>query len=277
MGAPPGYEGYAEGGQLTEAVRRKPYSVVLLDEFEKAHREVGTLLLQVQPPRNDHHVTTTHRVVGCCRCGGRGAAPYHVAASLWQVMDEGTLTDSHGKRVDFRNSLIVMTSNLGAEALAGLAEGQPSEAARPEVMAAVAKALPPEFVNRIDSIVLFNRLSRAQIHQIVRFELAKVERRLGQHALSLEVSEPAVSWLSEVGYDPAYGARPVGRAVRQHLLNPLARALISQEAAGEGAGGGGGDGGEGEGAARTEVLVDVSGRGGDDALDIRLRAPGAPP
>jgi len=191
VGAPPGYVGYDEGGQLTEAVRRKPYSVVLLDEFEKAHREVATLLLQ--------------------------------------VMDEGHLTDSRGTKVDFRSSLLVLTSNLGAKPLAELAEGRPSEEARSEVMKAVAEALPPEFVNRLDQIVLFNRLPRDQIRQIASIEVKKVRERMADRKLHLHVSDTAVEWLAEAGYDPQYGARPVRRAVRQHLLNPLARALIGHE------------------------------------------------
>ena len=217
VGAPPGYVGYDEGGQLTEAVRRKPYSVVLLDEFEKAHREVATLLLQ--------------------------------------VMDEGHLTDSQGTKVDFRSSLLVLTSNLGAQALAELAEGRPSEEARSEVMKAVAEALPPEFVNRLDQIVLFNRLPRSEIKQIAGLEVRKVRDRMADKQLQLHVTNEAIEWLAEAGYDPAYGARPVRRAVRQHLLNPLARALIghesgeteglhvlvdTEEAAPSGGGGGGG-------------------------------------
>merc|ERR1719159_1453713 len=190
VGAPPGYVGYDEGGQLTEAVRRRPYSLLLL-EFEKAHRDVATLLLQ--------------------------------------VLDEGHLTDSHGKRVDFRSSLLVLTSNLGAQALAELAEGKPSEEARAEVMKAVAEALPPEFVNRLDQIVLFNRLPRSEIRQIAGLEVRKVRDRMADKQLQLHVTNEAIEWLAEAGYDPAYGARPVRRAVRQHLLNPLARALIGHD------------------------------------------------
>lgn len=197
MGAPPGYVGYDEGGQLTEAVRRRPYSLLLLDEFEKAHRDVATLLLQ--------------------------------------VLDEGHLTDSHGKRVDFRNTLVVLTSNLGAEALAALPEGARSEQARPEVLKAVAEHLPPEFVNRLDQIVLFNRLQRAQIAQIVRMEVVHVRERLRGRGLRLGVSPGALSWLAGAGYDPAYGARPVRRAVRQYVLNPLAQEMLSFQDGLEGA------------------------------------------
>jgi len=197
VGAPPGYVGYDEGGQLTEAVRRRPYSLLLLDEFEKAHRDVATLLLQ--------------------------------------VLDEGHLTDSHGKRVDFRNTLVVLTSNLGADALAALPEGARSEQARPEVLKAVAEHLPPEFVNRLDQIVLFNRLQREQIARIVGMEVDHVRERLRGRGLRLGVSPGALSWLAGVGYDPAYGARPVRRAVRQYVLNPLAQELLGFQQGLEGA------------------------------------------
>jgi len=216
VGAPPGYVGYEEGGQLTEAVRRQPYSVVLLDEFEKAHREVATLMLQ--------------------------------------VMDEGQLTDSQGKRVDFRSTIVVMTSNLGADALAALQDGQTSEAARPKVMEAIASALPPEFVNRIDQIVLFNRLDRQQIHSIAEIEVSKVARRLRDQQLELHVSPAATSWLAEAGYDPAYGARPVRRAVRQYLLNPLARTMLEY------------DGGDDDFCDEDDVSLDAS---GDSAVGTR--------
>jgi len=217
IGAPPGYVGYGEGGQLTEAVRRRPYAVVLLDEFEKAHRTVATTLLQ--------------------------------------VMDEGQLTDSQGTKVDFRNTLMVLTSNLGAEALASLQEGKPSEDARSEVMQAIAAALPPEFVNRLDQIVLFNRLPKSEIGKIAALELHKVGERLSERHLELHVSGGAVDWLAQAGYDPAYGARPVRRAVRQHLLNPLARAIIGHEA---------------ESTDGMHVVVD--GSKGTEALRIRLLA-----
>mmetsp|Transcript_13663 Transcript_13663/g.32655 ORF Transcript_13663/g.32655 Transcript_13663/m.32655 type:complete len:510 (-) Transcript_13663:306-1835(-) len=197
VGAPPGYVGYDEGGQLTEAVRRRPYAIVLFDEFEKAHRDVSTLLLQ--------------------------------------VMDEGQLTDSHGKRVDFRNTLLVLTSNLGAAQLAALPEGAPAEDARPQVNAEIAKAFAPEFVNRIDQIVLFNRLQRAQIAQIAALEVSKVGARLAEQGLHLRASRQAIGWIAEAGYEPAYGARPVRRAVRQHLLNPLARQLIHGQVGTDGA------------------------------------------
>ena len=197
VGAPPGYVGYEEGGQLTEAVRRKPYSILLLDEFEKAHKEVATLLL--------------------------GA------------MDDGRLTDSMGKTVDFKNCLLVLTSNLGADALAALPEGATSEQARPQVLEAISRALPPEFVNRLDQIVLFNRLPRERIAEIARIEVAQVRERLATRNMGLSLSPGALHRLAEAGYDPTYGARPVRRAVRAQLLDPLSKVLIGDKAAVEGA------------------------------------------
>ncbi|KAL3930426.1 MAG: hypothetical protein SGPRY_001540 [Prymnesium sp.] len=142
-------------------------------------------------------------------------------------MDEGQLTDSHGKRVDFKNALLVLTSNLGAAQLAALPEGASAEDARPQVMEEVAKAFAPEFVNRLDQIVLFNRLQREQIVEITALELDKVKSRLSSsHGLNLRASSSAVQWIANQGYDPAYGARPVRRAVRQFLLNPLARQVV---------------------------------------------------
>ena len=231
VGAPPGYVGYEEGGQLTEAVRRKPYSVVLLDEFEKAHKEVATLLLQ--------------------------------------VMDDGHLTDSQGKKVDFRSTIVVMTSNLGADALAAVPEGQASETARPQVMEAISAALPPEFVNRLDQIVLFNRLDRGQIRSIATIEIEKVASRLDERHVELHVSDDAVQWLAGAGYEPAYGARPVGRAVRQHLLNPLARAMLAHEGAADAASGGGGDAGGG-GTSDEALHVVVDAKGENASLRIRV-------
>jgi len=188
VGAPPGYVGYDEGGTLTEAVRRKPYCVLLFDEMEKAHRDVHTLLLS--------------------------------------ALDEGHLTDSQGKRVSFKNTLMIMTSNLGADALASLPEGQAAESARGKVMEGVRAALPPEFINRLDEIVLFNRLSRSQIAEVTRLELAKATRRLEDQRISLRVTDEALGWLADAGYNPAYGARPVRRAIQQHVVNPLATQLI---------------------------------------------------
>lgn len=192
IGAPPGYVGYDEGGQLTNAVRRKPYSVVLLDEFEKAHRDVPALLLQ--------------------------------------VLDDGFLTDSQGVRVDFKNSLIIMTSNLGAHILvneANEADGTISAEAREEVMGRLRHHFAPEFLNRIDETVIFNRLTQDNLRKIVDIRLGEVEARLKeQHKISLDVTGEAKEVLARKGYDPAYGARPLQRVIQRDLLNPIAKYLI---------------------------------------------------
>jgi ATP-dependent Clp protease ATP-binding subunit ClpB len=188
IGAPPGYVGYEEGGVLTEAVRRRPYSLVLFDEFEKAHREVSNLLLQ--------------------------------------VMDEGRLTDSQGRRVDFRNTMIIMTSNLGADILAALPEGVPSSKARDDIMKIVRATFAPEFLNRIDDIILFNRLSPQQMKEIVKIQIKKLEELLKEKKVGLEVTSEAAEWLAKEGYDPVYGARPLKRVVQRTILNPLAHKLI---------------------------------------------------
>jgi len=188
IGAPPGYVGYEEGGTLTEAVRRRPYSLVLFDEFEKAHREVSNLLLQ--------------------------------------VLDEGHLTDSQGRKVDFRNTIIIMTSNMGAEALANLPDGAPSSEAREEVMDVVRKRFPPEFLNRIDDITFFNRLSRKDMDSIVNIQLKEVSNLLVDRKVALVVTPNGKKWLGDEGYDPSYGARPLKRVLQKHLLNPLARMML---------------------------------------------------
>lgn len=191
IGAPPGYIGYDEGGQLTNAVKRKPYSVVLLDEFEKAHRDVSSLLLQ--------------------------------------VLDEGFLTDSQGVRVDFRNTIIVMTSNLGADLIAeepADAEGHISSDARNAVFVRVRHHFAPEFINRIDEIVLFNKLTRSNIRSIVDIRLAEVQSRLDEQKIAIQVTDPAKDLLAQKGFDPAYGARPLQRVIQRDILNPLAKALI---------------------------------------------------
>ncbi|KAJ3279933.1 chaperone ATPase hsp78 [Borealophlyctis nickersoniae] len=188
VGAPPGYIGYEEGGELTEAVRRKPYSVVLLDEIEKAHRDVNNLLLQ--------------------------------------VLDDGYLTDSQGRKIDFRNTIIIMTSNLGAEALASQPEGPTTEPVKLEVLAAVRQHFAPEFVNRIDELVVFNRLTREAIRDIVDVRLKEIQKRLEDRKLQLDVDDEAKEWLAEAGYDPVYGARPLNRVIQRYILTPLADALI---------------------------------------------------
>ncbi|RMH47589.1 MAG: ATP-dependent chaperone ClpB [Alphaproteobacteria bacterium] len=188
IGAPPGYVGYDEGGVLTEAVRRRPYQVVLFDEVEKAHPDVFNVLLQ--------------------------------------VLDEGRLTDSHGRTVDFKNTLIVLTSNLGSQAL--MEEGNRT-AMRARVMEAVRAHFRPEFLNRLDEIVIFDRLTRAQMDRIVAIQVAQLEKRLADRKITLALDEEARKWLADRGYDPVYGARPLKRVIQTHLQNPLAELLLAGE------------------------------------------------
>jgi ATP-dependent Clp protease ATP-binding subunit ClpB len=189
IGAPPGYVGYDEGGALTEAVRRRPYQVILFDEVEKAHSDVFNILLQ--------------------------------------VLDDGRLTDGQGRTVDFRNTIIVLTSNLGAEYLAALMEGQPAEAAREEVMEVVRRSFRPEFLNRLDEIILFNRLGRNEMKRIVDIQLKHLQKLLDDRKIVLDVDEKAKTWLANTGYDPVYGARPLKRVIQRQLQNPLAKMLLS--------------------------------------------------
>ena len=193
IGAPPGYVGYDEGGGLTEAVRRRPYQVVLFDEVEKAHPDVFNILLQ--------------------------------------VLDDGRLTDGQGRTVDFRNTLIIMTSNLGSEYLAGQQEGDNVEAVRPMVMEAVRRHFRPEFLNRIDEIILFSRLGREQMDSIVTIQLARVEKLLADRRMALSVDASALHWLGERGYDPVYGARPLKRVIQKELVDPIAKKLLAGEIA----------------------------------------------
>jgi ATP-dependent Clp protease ATP-binding subunit ClpB len=188
IGAPPGYVGYEEGGALTEAVRRRPYQVILFDEVEKAHNDVFNVLLQ--------------------------------------VLDDGRLTDSHGRTVDFKNTLIVLTSNLGSEYLANLAEDQPAEAARDQVMAVVRASFRPEFLNRLDEIILFHRLGRDDMAGIVEIQLRHLETLLEDRKITLEITDTAKRWLAEAGYDPVYGARPLKRTIQRSLQDPLARQIL---------------------------------------------------
>ena len=183
--------GFEEGGYLTEAIRRRPYSVVLLDEIEKAHPDVFNVLLQ--------------------------------------VLEDGRLTDGHGRTVDFRNCVVVMTSNLGSHAVRELAQGNDPDAIRTAVMAGVTEHFRPEFINRIDEIVVFHALDAAQIHAIARIQLQGLTRRLADQHLALDVSEAAMTLLGEAGFDPVYGARPLKRAIRQRLENPLAQAVLAGE------------------------------------------------
>ncbi|SDH66123.1 ATP-dependent Clp protease ATP-binding subunit [Agrococcus jejuensis] len=189
VGAPPGYVGYEQGGQLTEAVRRRPYSVVLLDEVEKAHPEVFDLLLQ--------------------------------------VLDDGRLTDGQGRTVDFRNVILILTSNLGSQFLTD--PTLDARAARDQVMAAVRQAFKPEFVNRLDDIVVFDALSVAELGRIVDIQVGGLDRRLQERRLTVHVSDAARRWLGERGYDPLYGARPLRRLMQREIDDRLARALLSGE------------------------------------------------
>ncbi|MFL1875426.1 ATP-dependent chaperone ClpB [Hansschlegelia beijingensis] len=191
IGAPPGYVGYEEGGALTEAVRRRPYQVVLFDEVEKAHPDVFNVLLQ--------------------------------------VLDDGRLTDGQGRTVDFRNVLLVMTSNLGSEYLVNQPEGEDTDAVRDQVMGVVRAHFRPEFLNRIDDIVLFHRLKREQMGAIVDIQLGRLRKLLEDRKITLELDDSARAWLADKGYDPAYGARPLKRVIQKYVQDPLAELILSGE------------------------------------------------
>jgi ATP-dependent Clp protease ATP-binding subunit ClpB len=189
IGAPPGYVGYEEGGALTEAVRRRPYQVVLFDEIEKAHPDVFNVLLQ--------------------------------------VLDDGRLTDGQGRTVDFRNTLIIMTSNLGSQFLADQPEGQDTDAVREPVMAVVRASFRPEFLNRIDEIILFHRLKKADMVKIVDIQIRRLQRLLDDRKIELVLEPAAREWLAEKGWDPAYGARPLKRVIQKSIQDPLAALILS--------------------------------------------------
>ncbi|ANY79301.1 ATP-dependent chaperone ClpB [Microvirga ossetica] len=191
IGAPPGYVGYEEGGALTEAVRRRPYQVVLFDEIEKAHPDVFNVLLQ--------------------------------------VLDDGRLTDGQGRTVDFRNTLIIMTSNLGSEYLVNQPEGQDTDAVREEVMGVVRSHFRPEFLNRVDEIILFHRLKRSEMGAIVDIQMRRLQKLLEDRKIVLQLDEEARNWLADKGYDPAYGARPLKRVIQKHVQDPLAELILSGE------------------------------------------------
>jgi ATP-dependent Clp protease ATP-binding subunit ClpB len=193
IGAPPGYVGYEEGGRLTEAIRRRPYSVVLLDEIEKAHRDVFNVLLQ--------------------------------------VLDDGRLTDGQGRTVDFRNTVIIMTSNLGSQIIAELAPTGDEAAMRQQVMGVLKSAFLPEFLNRIDETIIFHPLGMNELSKIVEIQLKRLEGQLAEANLSLKISDDARQQLAKEGFDPTYGARPLKRIIQQRLANPLATSLLSQEIA----------------------------------------------
>ena len=198
VGAPPGYVGYDEGGQLTEAIRRKPYSVVLFDEIEKAHPDVFNILLQ--------------------------------------VLDDGRLTDNKGRVVNFKNTIIIMTSNMGSsyiqsqmEKLHGSNKEEVIEETKKEVMNMLKKTIRPEFLNRIDETIMFLPLNEKEIKQIVLLQIKGVQKMLAENGVELQLTEGALNFLSQVGYDPEFGARPVKRAIQRYLLNDLSKKLLSQE------------------------------------------------
>jgi len=189
IGAPPGYVGYEEGGSLTEAVRRRPYQVVLFDEIEKAHPDVFNVLLQ--------------------------------------VLDDGRLTDGQGHTVDFRNTLIVMTSNLGSEYLVNQPEGEDTDAVKDQVMAVVRASFRPEFLNRVDEIILFHRLERAGMGRIVDIQMRRLQKLLDERKIVITLEPSARDWLAEKGWDPAYGARPLKRVIQKAVQDPLAELILS--------------------------------------------------
>jgi ATP-dependent Clp protease ATP-binding subunit ClpB len=189
IGAPPGYVGYEEGGVLTETIRRRPYQVILFDEVEKAHPDVFNVLLQ--------------------------------------VLDDGRLTDGQGRTVDFKNTLIILTSNLGSEFLTQQPEGQETSAVRDLVMGAVQGAFRPEFLNRLDEIILFSRLQRAEMGAIVSIQIARLQKLLDDRKITLELDPAAADWLGEAGYDPAYGARPLKRVIQKQLQDPLSELMLA--------------------------------------------------
>jgi len=188
IGAPPGYVGYEEGGVLTEAVRRRPYQVILFDEVEKAHPDVFNVLLQ--------------------------------------VLDDGRLTDGQGRTVDFKNTIIILTSNLGSDILAAQKDGEDVDLVRAQVMNVVRHAFRPEFLNRLDEVVLFHRLSRRNMTGIVAIQLKRLQALLADRKLELQLDDRAKEWLAEAGYDPVYGARPLKRVIQRELQNPLASLLL---------------------------------------------------
>jgi ATP-dependent Clp protease ATP-binding subunit ClpB len=189
IGAPPGYVGYEEGGYLTEAVRRRPYSVILLDEVEKAHPDVFNILLQ--------------------------------------VLDDGRLTDGQGRTVDFRNTVIIMTSNLGSSIIQDMAGEENYTQMKAAVMEVVGTHFRPEFINRIDEVVVFHPLDKAEIRKIADIQLNNLRKRLAARELGLQISEPALDFIAQAGFDPVYGARPLKRAVQQEVENPLAQQILA--------------------------------------------------
>jgi ATP-dependent Clp protease ATP-binding subunit ClpB len=189
VGAPPGYVGYEEGGQLTEAVRRRPYSVVLLDEVEKAHPEVFDILLQ--------------------------------------VLDDGRLTDGQGRTVDFRNTILVLTSNLGSQYLVDPVTSEQEK--KEQVLEVVRTSFKPEFLNRLDDLVVFAALTKPELERIAKLQLERLAKRLAERRLTLDITPEALAWLAEEGMDPAYGARPLRRLVQSAIGDRLAKEILSGE------------------------------------------------
>jgi ATP-dependent Clp protease ATP-binding subunit ClpB len=189
IGAPPGYVGYEEGGALTEAVRRRPYQVILFDEIEKAHPDVFNVLLQ--------------------------------------VLDDGRLTDGQGRTVDFRNTIIILTSNIGSEYLVNQKEGEDTDLVRDLVMGEVRQKFRPEFLNRLDDIILFHRLQRSEMGKIVDIQMQRVQKLLTDRKIKVELDDAARTWLANRGYDPAYGARPLKRVIQRHVQDPLAEQILA--------------------------------------------------
>jgi ATP-dependent Clp protease ATP-binding subunit ClpB len=188
IGAPPGYVGYEEGGQLTEAVRRRPYSVILLDEIEKAHPDVFNVLLQ--------------------------------------IMDDGRLTDGQGRTVDFKNTVLIMTSNVGSQFIAAEAV---EEVARQQVEEALTQTFPPEFLNRIDDVVIFHRLTKADLGKIVEIQVAQLSERVRERGIDIDLTDRARELLGNLGFDPTYGARPLKRVIQKQLVDKLALRLLERE------------------------------------------------
>jgi ATP-dependent Clp protease ATP-binding subunit ClpB len=220
VGAPPGYVGYEEGGVLTEAVRRRPYQVILFDEVEKAHHDVFNVLLQ--------------------------------------VLDDGRLTDGQGRTVDFKNTVIIMTSNLGTEFLGSEDESR----GRAQAMAAVRAHFRPEFLNRLDEIILFHRLTRANMDKIVDIQIARLTRLLADRKIAIVLDGKARRWLGDAGYDPVYGARPLKRVIQRRLQDPLAQLILEGKI------------GDGDtvsvGAGKTGLTIDGQefSAGSDDMMDM---------
>ena len=192
IGAPPGYVGYEEGGQLTEAVRRRPYAVILFDEIEKAHADVFNIMLQ--------------------------------------ILDDGRVTDSQGHTVDFKNAVIIMTSNVGSQFILDLAgDDSRYEEMRSRVMDAMRSSFRPEFLNRIDEIIIFHALQKPQLRQIVKLQVQHLAKRLAERKMSLKLSEIALDFIAEIGYDPVYGARPLKRAIQKELETQIAKAILRSD------------------------------------------------